>query len=290
MLLDSYNLYLRKANLIKDWRKLTQRELANACLQYKDTNPDLYEKYFSCLVITFWYKIMTFSEKSQSSKNQLEDYVDWLIDTLELALKYHYWTLPENLLDKKAIEKAVNRCAETVRQRYYYQYNLDKHKANYLTDSLDAKLEDLHDSFYLLEDDTYEENTSKLNFGSIISYFKKQNDILSIILLDAICWQDTFIVSTKKEKFTRIEDDEVVEDSAKVSTYEFSLIKLNKYIRKQLNNNVITYLIKSYNLSDSLVKNEVTNLQKLSQLKLNKLIADKLLELRNNKEFKKLVC
>ena len=290
MLMDSYNLYLKKANLIKNWKSLSQREIANACLQYKDTDQELYSQYFSCLVIIFWYKIMTFAEKSQSSKNQLEDYVDWLIDTIELALKYHYWTLPENLNDEKAIQKAINRCADTIRQRYYYQYNLDKHKANYLTDSLDAKLDDLHDSFYLLEDDTYSDNISKINFKSIIGYFKRQKDILSIILLDAICWQDTFTVSTKKKKFTINDTGEEVEDSAKVYNYDFSLIKLNKYIRNQLNSNVINYLIKSYNLSDNLVIEEVANLQKLSQLKLNKLIAQKLLDLRNNEELKKLVC
>lgn len=275
MLYDSYKNYLKLANQIKDWDKMSKTEIANKYCDANDCkNKILKDCYFSALVLKYWYMIEFLYKTNLNLGLELEDYYDWVVESLIIGLSYQRWRDKtfEISKDKDGAEKVFNRCIYSTRQRYYKYINQYKRKDNHSLKSLEEIIAtDETDNQVCLLDmlrDSDRDAIETFECRELVNTLFKKGETLKAILVDMICFKDCF---TQKREIS--------------DSIEFSTKKLMKNIRLLYESNNIEYYIYTYDGANAnAIKKCLYSLQNASKKKLSKDISNAIWGLKFDKE------
>ena len=185
-------------------------QMANGYCMALDTDNDRDKnKYIAGLMLRFWYNIGKLKMKSANTSLEFEDYMAWLYEAIEYACKYRAWQDPSKPNVKNA-QQAINQCIETIRLQHHYEYNLDKHKANYNTVSMDFDLNGDSDSDRANtvqdtlpdEDELFKSRQSESDDSvrSMIQRYINKKKLIEAIILDTIAFNDVEKVTKETVK------------------------------------------------------------------------------------------
>ena len=172
-------------------RDVIQVMMDKYCLA-KDTDDEHNKnKYIAGIMLRFWYVINKLKERSPIQGLDYTDYMAWLYEAIEYACKYRAWQDPTK---KVNAQQAINQCIETIRSQHYYTLNLQKHKANVNTISLEDTFEEdgkttLLDT--LLDEDAIEKQHMEEGADAAICLIQEHIDkkkIVEAIILDTIAF------------------------------------------------------------------------------------------------------
>ena len=122
------------ASFLGDYQKISVDDLANKYCEALDSKDEFNKNaYLSALVLRFWYRIEKLYRANVNTGLEREDFFSWLVEAINYACKYRAWQTK-----KVNAQQAINQCIETIRYQHYYEFNLDKHKANYNTVSISS--------------------------------------------------------------------------------------------------------------------------------------------------------
>lgn len=324
--------YLKSADNIPNWKTMNKNKLANLYLEHEHSEPER-SYYFSALMCRYWSNVYKFYRTSKGTKLEISDFTSWLAESFFVAFKYRRWKDPSNKLynDPQAPDKVINRCIYSTRMRYYQYYNMDKRKLNFQTDSIERQL----DSFGHMANvynymSTVDESEEDARCKDIINYYLTKENFLMAIILDLICFNDTFR-EVRSVKTVEIEDDEdenidddlieydedelstneviensddidieedlEIEENVEIKTttkvvyqFKFSLRKLLTALRG-LDNDYIIYFLNMYEADMSSLKRTLDKIKDLdSRKKLSKVINKLIFSVAKDRRVKELLC
>lgn len=186
---------LVRAKRLGDYTSFSVDELLNNYCDLKDKGDHRQDYYFSALALIFWPWVKKFADKSPNIGLEMEDFFSWECEGIEYACKYRAW---QDETKKISGTACVNQCMNTIRLQHYYEYNLDKHRANYGVISLDSQFDNDDDNSNTLLDTLVDEADVQIKEVSegtnmavsyIQSYINK-NKIIEAIILDLIAFND----------------------------------------------------------------------------------------------------
>ena len=264
-MLDEYKqLYKEKADLIKDWKKLTKSQLCEKYLDLKDTNSDLADSYLSAIIYSFW-NVAVHNYYSQQVKEATElDCYNNLVDSILYALNSHVWLNENNSLykDEKGPEKAINVVISSRKLNILGYNNMFKRRIN--KDSI--SLEYLQEQPYYISSFGVHDNCDDDYIESIIIDAFNRKEYFKAFMIDAIVYCDVFDV----------ENDNFI----------FSEKKLRKHLRHLEDSNYYIVFSNTYNIKNiELVKRAISYIISLNQDKMSDNINYIFRQLRNNKMF-----
>lgn len=210
-------------------------------------------KYIAGLMLRFWGEIGKSMAKSPNIGLEFEDFMMWNYEAIEYACKYRAWQNPEKNVNA---QQAIRQCISTIRLQHYYDYNLDKHKANYSAQSLDEPMsadsseKDMLGSISntLLdegEEDRLKQFEATLTARALVQGYINRKKLIEAIILDTIAFNDT-------QKITReaVKTKDVYGKTHRYSkTYsEFWPFKCVQILSK-LPQDYPTYFKKNYNIN-----------------------------------------
>jgi len=292
--------YQRCAEGLGDYTSIDKTTLANGYCDADEAGDDLKrDQYFSALILRYWYKIGRYYQDSKTTFS-LEDCYDWLVHALLYALNHKPWRVKGNKLynDPTGPDKTINRCIISARLIAYQHANTDKSRITHSCYSLDSLNENLGDSIFDGVEGLEDEKTSHTN--QFIRMCLETHQPLKAFIIDGICNQGVFKETETKEKVngkSYIDYDEdgnevtVKEDdySYKKVTYEFSNKRLIKHL-SNMDNNFLNYFASTYGINKEIVESEAQKLANVTSTKLNKMVMNTMLELKDDKEFKEMLC
>lgn len=157
-------------------------------------------KYIAGLMLRFWNNVGKMQMKGSGLNLTYDEYVSWLYESIEYACKYRAWLNPAKNVNA---QQAINQCIETIRRQHYYEFNLDKHRANYNSISIDTPLEGEGNSTLgdtiadTLEGEDHELLESDLAARSIVQSYIARKKLVEAIILDVIAFNDVEKVTKK---------------------------------------------------------------------------------------------
>ena len=258
------------AKRLGDYETLDTNYLADSYCEAKDKGEYKQNYFFCALVLRFWYVIYKLFEKSPNLGLEIEDYYCWLVEAIEYACKYRAWQDPTKHISAQA---CINQCINTIRLQHYYEYNLDKSKANFGAISLDNSFSDdeaqntLIDTLVDEKDLAYKENAE--GEGVALSYIQSyinKNKLVEAIILDTIAFNDTErqVKTTVKETL----EDGTTRKYTEVRT-EFWAHKLIQ-ILGSLPDDFETYFISKYKVNQNALEAALEQIRKSNNQKLYK--------------------
>ena len=174
-------------------REVIQQMADGYCLAKDSGDERGKNMYIAGLMLRYWYAINKLKEKSPITGLDYTDFMAWLYEAIEYACKYRAWQDPNK---KVNAQQAINQCIETIRMQKYYGYNLQKHKANVNTMSLEDTFEEdgktsLLDT--LIDEDQVEKE--RLENGAsaamdLVQMCINNKKIVEAIILDTIAFND----------------------------------------------------------------------------------------------------
>ena len=265
MINDSKRMFEAAAERIDGWQTMDKNVLANKYIE-NENNEILRESYFAALMLRYWYNIYKYYKTSRSSRLDLEDFVDWLAESIMRAFKYRAWTIPGNKLygDPNGPDKVINRCIFSTRNKYYQYYNMDKRKANYISTSLDSAFEDTKFELPDIQDEEYEQETTRELIQGFINNYR----------LDIALVMDCIITF-----------DCELEVDGKLT---FSLVKLVKNI-KDLDDNYIDHFTKEYDVQREMIESVVNKIKRTSSVEMPAIIRKTLSEIKRMSNVKEVL-
>ena len=251
ILQDAYNSFLVDAKRLPNFITGTKEEcddiqsLANTyCNAEEHANRDVMSSCISALFIRYWYMIPYLYNQSKSLKIEREDVISMLYEAFLKAFKNKKWLNVNDKLynDKHGAQKCIEKCIDSVRLTHYQLSNYDVRKINYITHSIDMVQEVYGDSS---EELLYEENFSdNLDVTLLIEKKLKEGKVLSAIIIDCICFQDS-ILKTNKLSLTKLisnlDSDYYLYfvKTYKLNTHNVTdIIEISKMSRKKLMYNI----------------------------------------------------
>lgn len=261
MLNEMYATFEKFANQIPNWKSMSKNEIANLYLDY-ELDEERRNWYISALMCKYWHKVYDLNKTSKSANLQIDDFASWLYEAITVAFKYRAWTVPNNKLynDPNGPDKVINRCIFSVRNKHYQEFNMQKRKSNFATDSIDRQLDEVGDSASINEVASYVEDITWSE--DIVLYFIKQNRIEDAIIIDEIGYQDCF--TFQKGKFN------------------FSVVKLISNLNN-LNSNYLKYFVNKYEVGKNVTKVAMSNLKNLTSVRLTHYLSQLFNEIRRFK-------
>lgn len=182
---------IRFAKCLGDYQSMSCDELADGYCKARDEGDKAKDsQYFAALVLRFWYVIKKIFDKCPGIGMTLEDAYSWLAEAIQYACKYRKWQDKSN---KVNAQQCINQCIETIRRQHYYNMNLDKDKANYMTVSMDAPISGDDDKNTLggtLYGDEDDFARSKSNVEMMVQRFIDDHRIVEAIVVDTIAFND----------------------------------------------------------------------------------------------------
>ena len=192
----------------KPYKETIRDMLDGFCKAMDEGNEHLKNLYISGLILRHWDKVKKLAESCPNIGVRGEEFVDWVYEAIMLACDYRKWQKNPNV----NAQQCINQCIETIRVRKYYEFNLDKHKANYNTVSLESPIGDEGDNGVqrTLGDtvcDEYAEAETNMTTGSatarhLIQSFINKQKLVEAIILDIIAFGDTQKVTKVVKKGT----------------------------------------------------------------------------------------
>lgn len=236
-------IYRKSASLLPDYANISKTDLANGYCNTDEQITKILEKdpganvqkledlksaYFSALVLRYWYKIFEWLQDSASLKLPAEGFVDWLVDSLQIAFRYREWRyeykvirgkhshqvegykLDANgekilnpyyyVLDGDAVDKIFNRCIFSTRGRAYQFANKAKRKDSNYNCSLDAMIEEKGDA--AIPYATVRETLPTFDaISEIIKILLSKDEVAEALVVEGITRHDSF----KRDKVENVE-------------------------------------------------------------------------------------
>lgn len=151
--------------------------------------------YIAGLILRFWDKVGKLEAACPNIGMSGDDFVDWIYEAIMLACDYRKWQKDPSV----NAQQCINQCIETIRVRHYYDINLDKRKASYMTVSVETPLGDEGDDGKSLGDtlaDDESEREAKLADGAsvardVVQAFLDKGRIVEAIVMDVIAFGDS---------------------------------------------------------------------------------------------------
>ena len=254
----------------KPYKDTIRVMLDGFCKAMDEGDEHLKNLYISGLILRHWDKVKKLADSCPGIDLKGEEFVDWVYEAIMLACEYRKWQKDGSV----NAQQCINQCIETVRVRHYYEYNLDKHKANYNTVSLETPVCEEGDNGVqkTLGDTIYDEDAAAevsmsdgfSNAKQLIQSFINKNRLVEAIILDIIAFGDTQKV-TKHIKKGFDENGE----SYKYSTYtsefwKFKAVQILANLPEDYQQYFLeTYLVKTAALEAALDVLKRANNQKL---------------------------
>ena len=232
----------------KPYKDTIRTMLDGYCKAMDEGDEHLKNLYISGLILRHWDKVKKLALTCPNIDLQGEDFVEWVYEAIMYACKYRKWQKDE----KVNAQQCINQCIETIRKQHYYNYNLDKNRANYNNASFDTPIGDEgnNGTQRTLIDTIADENAereakmadSTTTARQIIQTFIDKNKIVEAIIMDIIAFGDTEKV-TKQIKQSVDENGEEI----KYTTYTHEFWKFKAVqILSNLSDDYQRYFIDNY--------------------------------------------
>lgn len=278
----------RGAKMLGDYESMSKSDLANGyCDADEAGDKEKKDSYFLALMLRYWYKIYEWRNNSASLKLDDVDFVDWLIDSLNIAFRYRVWRDSKSPMynDPNGPDKVINRCCFSTRGRAYQHHNKDKRKANIQTNSIEAITAEAGDcALSNIGCTTPGPEISGVN--EIIGAFLKSNKVLEALIVDGIAYHDSF--RTLKTPFYKDDIDSQGRNiKRKYYTTEtiFDSRKLVKHLTSIDQAFISNYFCKEYSISTEVGEALLSKLKKMAatnNASLYKSIKKTLIEIKEN--------
>ncbi len=216
----------------KPYKETIRKMLDGYCKAMDEGDEDKKSLYISGLILRFWDKVKKLADSCPNIGMHGEEFVAWVYDAIMLACEYRKWQTDESV----NAQQCINQCIETIRVRRYYEFNLDKHKANYNTVSLSTPVGDEGDNGIqrTLEDTMYDEDAeteAKMADGTtmvrnLIQSFINKNRLVEAIMLDIIAFGDTQKVTKHIKKGYDENGDEYKYTSYTHEFWKFKVVQI----------------------------------------------------------------
>lgn len=214
------------ARLLGDYQAIKVDELCDGYCLAIDEQDDLnMNKYLAALVLRFWYVMGKLKRTNRDLELSREDYYCWLVDSINYACKYRAWQNPEKNVNAR---QCINQCISTIRLQHYYDYNLDKHKANINTMDLDTPFEG-GDYGNTIGDTLVYEPTGAAGNGEakdLIQSYVDNKKIIEAIILDTIAYNDTEKRTRQTIKYVNADGEEVKQVEHYREPWAFRLVQI----------------------------------------------------------------
>lgn len=299
MLQDAKNLYMQAASALGEYQLLTKTELANGyCDAEENHDENLRSAYMAALMLRYWYKIYEWKKDSASLQLEEDDFVDWLYESISLAMLYKLWRyeykpitsltnkgqfegwqlnekgnkIPNKYYWKKdsnAPDKIINRCCFSTRGREYQYYNKHKRKSNFGNLSIDQMIDDKGDCA-LDYAGAIEESDKGNGVADLINQFLKDGHSIEALVLDGVINHDVFKEKRKRKYITSVNEETGEESKISFTTtsQKFDKRKLVKHLKESANRNFMNWFCTRYNISKTQGKEITAKLKSLSNQKL----------------------
>lgn len=182
------------------------------------------------LMCRYW---SVFTKEKVGFEEEYDTKISYGWEAIEYALKYKAWQNPEK---KVNADQAVKQCIHTIFLQHNYDANLAKHKASYVSDSLDVEMSDIYggDSKVTLgdtlvdEDDlasrAYDEGSEAAR--SIVQLYIDKKKLVEAIILDTIAFNETEKVTKKTVLVTDSEGKQVKQTQTYKEFWPFRAVQL----------------------------------------------------------------
>lgn len=260
MIEDCRENFRKTASQIPDWENLSKNEL---CFKYleNENNKVIQNACFAALVYKYWPLINKYHFMCSNVATEDEVY-DWLVDSIQYALKHHRWLDPDSNIynDPTGPDKVINRRMKCARLTFYQYINRKKRKDNFGVLSLDELLN-------IPETNISKEHTVTLDSDPIVSiglknYVKQlflKKDYFLAFMVDIIMTDDVFDELNGTHQF----NSKKLAKRLRHITPEYCELFKERY--DLMSEDVYSYYTKyCRNLSSTLIYNKIEyNLQKL---------------------------
>ena len=254
----------------KPYKDTIRTMLDGYCKAMDEGDEHLKNLYISGLILRHWDKVKKLALTCPNIDLQGEDFVEWVYEAIMYACKYRKWQKDE----KVNAQQCINQCIETIRKQHYYNYNLDKNRANYNNASFDTPIGDEgnNGTQRTLIDTIADENAerearmadSTTTARQIIQTFINKNKIVEAIIMDIIAFGDTEKV-TKQIKQSVDENGEEI----KYTTYTHEFWKFKAVqILSNLSDDYQQYFSDNYLVNTSALDAALNVLKKANNSKL----------------------
>ena len=256
----------------KPYKDTIRTMLDGYCKAMDEGDEHLKNLYISGLLLRHWDKVKKLALTCPNVDLQGEEFVEWVYEAIVYACKYRKWQKDE----KVNAQQCINQCIETIRKQHYYNYNLDKNRANYNNASFDTPIGDEgnNGTQRTLIDTVADENAerearmadSTTTARQIIQTFINKNKIVEAIIMDIIAFGDTEKV-TKQIKQSVDENGEEI----KYTTYTHEFWKFKAVqILSNLSDDYQKYFIDNYLVKTPALDAALSVLKKANNSKLYK--------------------
>ena len=199
----------------KPYKDTIRTMLDGYCKAMDEGDEHLKNLYISGLLLRHWDKVKKLALTCPNIDLQGEEFVEWVYEAIMYACKYRKWQKDE----KVNAQQCINQCIETIRKQHYYNYNLDKNRANYNAASFNTPVGDESDNGTqrTLLDTIADENAerearmadSTTTARQIIQAFIDKNRIVEAIIMDIIAFGDAEKVTKHINKGTDENGEEI---------------------------------------------------------------------------------
>lgn len=254
----------------KPYKEVIRAMLDGYCKAIDEGDERKKNLYISGLILRFWDKVGKLEATCPNIGMHGEDFVDLVYEAIMLACDYRKWQKDE----KVNAQQCINQCIETVRARHYYEINLDKHKASYMTTSLETPMGDEGDNGVqktlgdLICDEQAEAETN-MTAGNVaarhlIQNFINKQKLVEAIILDIIAFGDTQRQIKHVKKDFDEDGNQVKYTSYSTELWRYKVVQ----ILSSLPENYFDYFVKNYEVKTEAFQAALNVLKKANNSKL----------------------
>jgi hypothetical protein len=240
------------------------------CKAIDEDDEYLKNLYISGLILRHWDKVKKLAETCPNIDLKGDEFYEWVYEAIVYACKYRKWQIDPNV----NAQQCINMCIETIRKQHYYEYNLDKHSANYNTVSMSTPVCDESDNgVQKTLEDTISDKGSDLEARKVADEVEvrqlvqkciNKSRLVEAIILDIIAFGDPY----KVVKHTKTRVDENGESHKYTSTtrtfWKFKAVQL----LSTLPDNFMDYFLDNYKVNSNALTEAVDLLKRANNSKL----------------------
>jgi hypothetical protein len=265
------------AELLGDYQSISINNLMDGYCKALDEADDINQNcYLSALVLRFWYVINKLYLKCPNIGLDHADFFMWLVEAINYAAKYRAWQ--KGTITAQA---CINQCINTIRLQHYYEYNLDKHRANYNTMSANTPIGEDDQTI----EDLLEAEPEFIHRGSLVDYvvqtYINSNQVIEAVIFDNIAYNDCNRVTKHNHKGI---DSETGEEY-KYNTYshEFWEYRLIQALN-DLPDNYTQKFMSRYTITPAKLDAAVEVIKKATNQKLYKYVREAIADAKAHKD------
>lgn len=234
------------ARQLGDYEKLSVNELADKYCEATDNeDEEMRNRYFSALILRFWYKIPKLYAENQSLNVDYTDVFTWVTGAIIMACakEARAWQTNPKLNAQQVINQVL---ATRFVAAAYYDSNLQKNQGKHLECSLDDPLGDEDGSTLgdIIADDRITQPGDDGVWAIIQDYISK-NKVIEAIIIDNVAFKDVFKHEKKIVKSVDPDGNPTKHTEYYTSFWPFKLVKELGALDEQY----VTYFLNTYSVS-----------------------------------------